>query len=281
MPWWRNKEENGERALPCSRRPHPRHRRGRRNRRSSGRIDRGPRTAGAARSGGETRGRGCRGTSARRDRLARRREFPELAISRPGATARGKARHQATALLLRSGRRRESDPLSARSGAAHRARRDEGRRGLRRGGAIDRDQGRARQSHAAVDAVRARRARAEARRGVSEADGGDARRVQADHRLSALRSGHLSALGPDAARGAGGIRRAVVALFGSRSRQSAVLDEARSAGRHDHDAFARQSADRMALHQTDGGEPDRQHGRSLADDIARPRASRRHRRGSH
>ena len=128
---------------------------------------------------------------------------------------------------LRSGRRRKPDPLSARSGAAHRARRNQSRRGLRRGGAIDRDQGRARQSHAAVDAVRARRARAEARRGVPEADGGDARRVPADHGLSALRSGHLSALGPDAARSAGGIRRAVVALFGSRGRQSAILDEAR------------------------------------------------------
>ncbi len=46
--------------------------------------------------------------------------------------------------------------------------------------------GRARRHHAAVDAVRERCRGAEARRGVPETDGGKARRVPPDHRLSAV-----------------------------------------------------------------------------------------------
>ncbi len=47
-------------------------------------------------------------------------------------------------LLLRPGRRREPGPLSARSRATHRPRRMQRGRGLRRRGAVDRDQGRTR-----------------------------------------------------------------------------------------------------------------------------------------
>jgi len=56
--------------------------------------------------------------------------------------------------------------------------------------------------------------------------------------LSALRIRHRGALGPDAARGIGGIRRALVALFGRCGRQSAILDEAPGYRRHHHEADA-------------------------------------------
>ena len=58
------------------------------------------------------------------------------------------------ALLLWPGRRREPDPLHSRSSKAHCARRMQRGRGLRRGSAIHRNQGRARRHRAAMDAVR-------------------------------------------------------------------------------------------------------------------------------
>ena len=57
--------------------------------------------------------------------------------------------------LLRPGRRRKPDPLPARGGATHRARRMQRCGRLRRRGAIHRDQGGARRRQLAVDAVRA------------------------------------------------------------------------------------------------------------------------------
>ncbi|MGY4331289.1 hypothetical protein ACVWWG_005706 [Bradyrhizobium sp. LB7.2] len=80
--------------------------------------------------------------------------FLSWRLSRSGAAAGETTRHHAGALLLRPGRRREPDPLRPRGSKAHRARRMHGGRGLRRGGAVDRDQGRARRGQAALDAVR-------------------------------------------------------------------------------------------------------------------------------
>ena len=84
---------------------------------------------------------------------------------------------------------------------------------------------------------------------------------QADHRLSAVRIRDLGALGPDPARGAGGIRRPVVDLFQRGIGKSQRLAEAHFRARRDHDADAGQPADRLALQQADGGQSDRQHGR--------------------
>ncbi len=161
-------------------------------------------------------------TAAWRGQLARRRQFSQLALPRSGKTTFRPSRHRAEARLLRPGRRRKPDPLSARGGATHCARGMQRRRGLRRRSAVDRDQGRARRPHAAVDAVRPRCAGAKAWRRVPEADGGQARRVQADYGLSAVRGGDGRALGPDPAPGAGGIRRFVVDLF-RRRRAKSVL----------------------------------------------------------
>ncbi len=85
--------------------------------------------------GAQARGSGQRRPAAERDRIARHRQFPELALPRSREAARDAPRHPAEACLLRTGRRREPDPLSARGGAAHRARRMQRRRGLRRRGA--------------------------------------------------------------------------------------------------------------------------------------------------
>ena len=88
----------------------------------------------------------------------------------------------------------------ARSGAAHPARRERGRRGLRRGSAEHRQQGGEGRRQAAVDAVcRARRA-VGAQRQLAASAGHRARRVPADHGLSVLRCRDRRALGPDAAR---------------------------------------------------------------------------------
>ncbi|KAH2814338.1 hypothetical protein KXV85_004775, partial [Aspergillus fumigatus] len=148
----------------------------------------------------------CRRQAAWRGAVARRRQLPELALSRSREAAGAAARRHARALLLRPGRRREPDSLHPRGGQAHRARRVHRGRGLRRGGAIDRDESGARGHEAAVDAIRARRRGAEARGGIPEAAGGNARRVPSRHRLSLLRGCLLRALGSDAARGDGGIR---------------------------------------------------------------------------
>src|SRR5579872_2751967 len=90
-----------------------------------------------------------------RNRIARYRQFPELALPRPRKTARGASRHSPQACLLRAGRRRKPDPLSARSRPTHRTGRM--RRGghLRRRSAEQRDAGDARRCDIAVDAVRA------------------------------------------------------------------------------------------------------------------------------
>ena len=45
--------------------------------------------------------------------VARHRQFPELALPRSGKAALRPARHHAEARLLRPGRRRKPDPLSA------------------------------------------------------------------------------------------------------------------------------------------------------------------------
>ena len=62
--------------------------------------------------------------------------------------------------------------------------------------------------------------------------------------------------------------------------QSAKLDEARVHADDDHDAVARQSPDRLALHQTASRQPDRQHGRRADHDVAGACARGRHPRGS-
>ena len=74
--------------------------------------------------------------------------------------------------------------------------------------------------------------------------------------------------------------RAVVGLFASRLAKSQCLAEAALHAGGNHDAFAGQPADRLALHQTDGGQSDRQHGRRGAADEPRQSARGRHRRAS-
>ena len=74
-------------CLPHSRRPHPRHRRRRRNRRSSEGDRRRPRAAGVAGRGAQARRAGQRRQIARRNRVARHRQFPQLALPRPGKAA--------------------------------------------------------------------------------------------------------------------------------------------------------------------------------------------------
>ena len=90
----------------------------------------------------------------------------------------------------------------------------------------------------------------------------------------------LGALGPDPARGVGGVRQAVVDLFeGGVGKSELVAEEALCAGR-DHDADGGKPADRLALHQADGGQSDRQHGRRDADDVAGKSPRGRRARGS-
>ncbi len=257
---------NEESSLPRSRRSRSRHCRHRRNRRSAEGNHRRPRAPHPAGAGAAARGGGQRRQAAGRDRLARYRQFPELALSRSGNPACQPARHRPRARLLRPGRRREPDPLPARGCPAHRARRMQRRRGLRRRSAIHRHQGRTRRRRTAVDAVRPRRAGTETRRGVPETDGGEARRVPAGDGLSDLRGRHLGALGPDSARGDGGIRRIMVALFAGRRAKSQCLAETPFHARGNHDADRGQPLDRVALHQTPGRQSDRQHGRGIADD---------------
>ena len=89
----------------------------------------------------------------------------------------------------------------------------------------------------------------------------------------------LGALGPDAARGVGRIRTAVVDLCGRSLRKSKLVAEDALHGRRDHDADGGKPADRLALHQADGGQSDRQYGRRDPDDVAGQSARRRRARG--
>src|SRR5260370_41601490 len=102
------------------RRPHSRYRRRRRNRRSPERTHRGPRTPHSAGASAEARRGRLRRQAAWRDRLARRRQFPELALSRSRETACGAAWGTALAPLLQPGRRREPYPVSAAEPRTHR-----------------------------------------------------------------------------------------------------------------------------------------------------------------
>ncbi len=76
------------------------------------------------------------------------------------------------------------------------------------------------------------------------------------------------------ARGARRVRRAVVDLRQRRLRQSQFLVEETLRAGADHHTLAREPADCVALHQADGGQPEREHGRRGADDVlAKARAA--------
>ena len=148
---------------------------------------------------------------ARRDRLARHRQFPELALSRPGKAAlpSASASSRRTPITVRSAARARSAICMKRRSASRAA-----NAASPRSAAPRRSRPRPRPSAPASTLPWTPFAHdvagAEARRRVPEADGGEARRVQAGHGLSVLRGRHVGALGPDPARGDGGIRRTVV-----------------------------------------------------------------------
>ncbi len=268
-------------TIPHPRRPHPRHRRRRRNRRPAEGNHRRPRAADACSN------RRCRRAEAdsgakllQRARLARRRQLPELALSRSREAAGATPRHRAGALLLRPGRRREPDPLSARGGAsASRA---------------------ANASVAAVCGAEAQSTATKAERAgvtlpwtpfahdVEEPKRGAAFQKPLAVKLGVFRpitvyplyeaatSAHWGQTPREAMAESGA---AVVDLFGGRLGKSQRLAEAAFRAGRDHDADAGQPADRVALHQADGRQPHRQHGRRDADDEPREGARGRHARG--
>ena len=107
-------------ATSPPRRPHPRHCRRRRNRRSAGGYRRGPRAAGLAGAGAAGAPKQDSGAQiAWRDRLARHRQFPELALSRSGKAACGAPRHRArrTPITARSAARARSAICTKRRNA--------------------------------------------------------------------------------------------------------------------------------------------------------------------
>ena len=72
---------------------------------------------------------------------------------------------------------------------------------------------------------------------------------------------------------------ALVDLCGRGVGESQFLAEEELHAGRDHDADAGKPADRLALHQADGGQPDRQHGRRDPDDVAGQGPRRRRARG--
>ncbi len=220
------------------------------------------------------RGSGQRGKAARRSRLARRRQLPELALPRSREAARRAARRHAGALLLRPGRRREPDPLHPRSRQAHRARR------VQRGGGLRRE--------AQSTATKAERGGITLpwtpfAHDVEEPKRGAAFQKPMAVKLGVFRpitvyplyesatSAHWGQTPREALAESG----ALWSTYATRGVGECkfVAEEAFFA-RRDHDADAGQPADRLALHQADGGQSDRQHRRRGAADRRWPKRAR-------
>ena len=214
-------------------------------------------------AGAEARRSGQRRQTARRDRLARHRQFPELALPRSGEAAcpSGSASSRRTPITARSAAKARSAICTRRRSASRAA-----NAASPRSAAPRRSRPRPRPS-APASICHGRRSRMT----CEEPKRGAAFQKPMAVKLGVFRpitvypfyeSGDLGALGPDPARGDGGIRRAVVDLFRRRLAKSQRLAEAALHARGDHDADAGQPADRLALHQADGGQSDRQHGRA-------------------
>ena len=234
-----------------------------------------PRATGAAEAGAAPRRSRLRRKAAARDRLARCRELPELALSRSGEAAGAAPRRHARriAITARSAARARSAICTKRRSASRAA-----NAAWPPSAAPRRSRPRPRPS-----APRSTLPWTPFAHDVEEPKRGAAFQKPLAVKLGVFRpitvyplyeSRNVGALGPDPARGARRIRRAVVDLCGRRGRQSQFLaEEAISARRH-HDADAGEPADRLALHQADGGQSHREHGRGGAADQSWQRRAR-------
>ena len=248
-------------AAPLSR-PHPRHCRRRRNHRSARRNHRRPRAAGLLEEALKRAETGQRRNAAWRDRLARYRQFPELALSRSGKTtcdrlgiAPGHAYYGPVG---------GESPIRYLHEAAQRIARGECSVAAICGAEAQSTATKAERAGItlAMDAVRARCRRSQTRRRVPEADGGQARRIPAGHasiRYTRRRHQRIGAR-PRARRWRNPARfgRPIPSVAAAKS---PCLAETPLHGRRNHDTDAGQPADRVALHQADGGQSDRQYGR--------------------
>ena len=233
-------------------------------------------------AGAEARGGGQRRKTARRTRLARRRQFPELALPRSRKTAcrRGSAPSRRIAITARSAARARSAICTKRRSASRAA-----NAAWRRCAAPRRNRPRPRRSGPASTLPWTPFAH-----DVEEPKRGAAFQKPMAVKLGVFRpitvyplyeSATSAHWGQTPREALAGIRRSSGRPMRSvASRKSQFLaEEAVHAGR-DHDADAGKPADRLALHQADGGQSDRQHGRRDPDDVAGKGPRRRRARGS-